>query len=168
MPKRRAASRWLSPSTWQARRTRPSSSTENIPAFPGSFRTRSKKALSRYSLVPPRPDYPAAVSVAHFVSAALIAGEAAIEAGLADGPRGVVRRIRLVRDDDLQFEQSVERLEEHVLGVPFTLLAGGLFRRGVAVDGTQHALDPRQGHVVVLGVVRLQPAKLQPAVLVPD
>src|SRR3954451_16301889 len=71
MPKRRAASRWLSPSTWQAWRTRPSSSTENIPAFPGSFRTRSKKALSRYSLVPPRPDYPAAVSVAHFVSAAL-------------------------------------------------------------------------------------------------
>src|SRR3954452_16303250 len=83
MPKRRAASRWLSPSTWQAWRTRPSSSTENIPAFPGSFRTRSKKALSRYSLVPPRPDYPAAVSVEHFVSAALSFGDNGARSGTA-------------------------------------------------------------------------------------
>src|SRR4051812_42488561 len=43
MPNRRAASRWLSPSTWQAWRTRPYSSTENIPAFPGSFRTNQGK-----------------------------------------------------------------------------------------------------------------------------
>src|SRR5215212_2801521 len=43
MPKRRAASRWLSPSTWQAWRTRPYSSTESIPAFPGSFRTSQGK-----------------------------------------------------------------------------------------------------------------------------
>ena len=28
--------------------------------------------MPRYSLAPPRPDYPAAVSVAHFVSAALM------------------------------------------------------------------------------------------------
>src|SRR5215213_9809142 len=70
MPKRRAASRWLSPSTWQAWRTRPYSSTENIPAFPGPFRTSQGKATPRYSLVPPRPDYPAA-SVAHHSSAAL-------------------------------------------------------------------------------------------------
>src|SRR5215217_3599031 len=70
MPNRRAASRWLSPSTWQAWRTRAYSSTENIPAFPGSFRTSQGKATPRYSLVPPRPDYPAA-SVAHHSSAAL-------------------------------------------------------------------------------------------------
>src|SRR5437764_6048291 len=70
MPKRRAASRWLSPSTWQAWRTRPYSSTENIPAFPGSFRTSLRTAMSRYAFVPPRPDYPAA-SVAYLSSAAL-------------------------------------------------------------------------------------------------
>src|SRR3954451_6073438 len=71
MPKRRAASRWLSPSTWQAWRTRPYSSTENIPAFPGSFRTSLRTAMPRYAFVPPRPDYPTA-SVAYFSSAALM------------------------------------------------------------------------------------------------
>src|SRR3954447_18941743 len=70
MPKRRAASRWLSPSTWQAWRTRPYSSTENIPAFPGSFRTSLRTAMPRYAFVPPRPDYPAA-SVAYLSSTAL-------------------------------------------------------------------------------------------------
>src|SRR5215218_9009788 len=70
MPKRRAASRWLSPSTWQAWRTRPSSSTENIPALSGPWRASPKKAMTRYSFVPARPDYPVA-SVAYFSSAAL-------------------------------------------------------------------------------------------------
>src|SRR3954447_19085320 len=70
MPKRRAASRWLSPSTWQAWRTRPYSSTENIPALSGPWCTSPKKAMTRYSFVPARPDYPVA-AVAHFRSAAL-------------------------------------------------------------------------------------------------
>src|SRR5689334_23410906 len=44
MPKRRAASRWLSPSTWQAWRTLPYSSTENIPRLPA----RSDRARGRH------------------------------------------------------------------------------------------------------------------------
>src|SRR3954447_4917636 len=44
MPKRRAASRWLSPSTWQAWRTLPYSSTENIPRLPA----RSDRAQGRH------------------------------------------------------------------------------------------------------------------------
>src|SRR5215213_1580106 len=70
MPKRRAASRWLSPSTWQAWQTRPYSSTENIPALSGPWRASPKKAMTRYSFVPARPDYPVA-SVAYFSTAAL-------------------------------------------------------------------------------------------------
>src|SRR5215211_6070300 len=70
MPKRRAASRWLSPSTWQAWRSRPYSSTENIPALSGPWRASPKKAMTRYSFVPARPDYPVA-SVAYFSTAAL-------------------------------------------------------------------------------------------------
>src|SRR5215213_9636308 len=73
MPKRRAASRWLSPSTWQAWQTRPYSSTENIPALSGPWRASPKKAMTRYSFVPARPDYPVA-SVAYFSTAALKAG----------------------------------------------------------------------------------------------
>src|SRR4051794_33525799 len=44
MPKRRAASRWLSPSTRQAWRTLPYSSTENIPRLPA----RSDRARGRH------------------------------------------------------------------------------------------------------------------------
>src|SRR3954451_21841617 len=99
MPKRRAASRWLSPSTWQAWRTRPYSSTENITAFPGSFRTSLRTAMPRYAFVPPRPDYPAA-PVAHFSSAALSArlheaeeGAALVEVEVTIGPgQGHLRR----------------------------------------------------------------------------
>src|SRR5688500_12161635 len=57
MPKRRAASRWLSPSTWQAWRTRPYSSTENIPPPSSSSRPSLRKAPRRYNLAPPRPGH---------------------------------------------------------------------------------------------------------------
>src|SRR3954471_16782973 len=72
MPKRRAASRWLSPSTWQAWRTRAYSSTAFILTLP-AVRT-GRKIRRRLFTPPPRPDTPAA-SVRDFLSAAYIAGE---------------------------------------------------------------------------------------------
>src|SRR4051812_38961955 len=67
MPKRRAASRWLSPSTWQAWRTRAYSSTAFILTLP-AVRT-GRKVRRRLFTPPPRPDPPAA-SVRDFLSAA--------------------------------------------------------------------------------------------------
>src|SRR4051794_40495513 len=67
MPKRRAASRWLSPSTWQAWRTRAYSSTAFILTLP-AVRT-GRKIRRRLFTPPPRPDTPAA-SVRDFLSAA--------------------------------------------------------------------------------------------------
>src|SRR3954447_23311498 len=67
MPKRRAASRWLSPSTWQAWRTRAYSSTAFILTLP-AVRT-GRKIRRRLFPPPPRPDTPAA-SVRDFLSAA--------------------------------------------------------------------------------------------------
>src|SRR3954465_3549239 len=67
MPKRRAASRWLSPSTWQAWRTRAYSSTAFILPLP-AVRT-GRKIRRRLFTPPPRPDTPAA-SVRDFLSAA--------------------------------------------------------------------------------------------------
>src|SRR5947209_6553314 len=67
MPKRRAASRWLSPSTWQAWRTRAYSSTAFILTLP-AVRT-GRKIRRRLFTPPPRPDAPAA-SVRDFLSAA--------------------------------------------------------------------------------------------------
>src|SRR4051794_16161725 len=69
MPKRRAASRWLSPSTWQAWRTRAYSSTAFILTLP-AVRT-GRKIRRRLFTPPPRPDAPAA-SVRDFLSAAYI------------------------------------------------------------------------------------------------
>src|SRR3954465_5266888 len=69
MPKRRAASRWLSPSTWQAWRTRAYSSTAFILPLP-AVRT-GRKIRRRLFTPPPRPDAPAA-SVRDFLSAAYI------------------------------------------------------------------------------------------------
>src|SRR3954467_15112289 len=69
MPKRRAASRWLSPSTWQAWRTRAYSSTAFILTLP-AVRT-GRKIRRRLFTPPPRPDTPAA-SVRDFLSAAYI------------------------------------------------------------------------------------------------
>src|SRR4051794_677966 len=70
MPKRRAASRWLSPSTWQAWRTLPYSSTENIPRLPA----RSDRAQGRHQggTVWHRRgrDTQPAVSEGHFLTAA--------------------------------------------------------------------------------------------------
>src|SRR3954471_9450548 len=70
MPKRRAASRWLSPSTWQAWRTLPYSSTENIPRLPA----RSDRAQGRHQggAVWHRRgrDTQPAVSEGHFLTAA--------------------------------------------------------------------------------------------------
>src|SRR4051794_26883009 len=70
MPKRRAASRWLSPSTWQAWRTLPYSSTENIPRLPA----RSDRARGRHQggTVWHRRgrDTQPAVSEGHFLTAA--------------------------------------------------------------------------------------------------
>src|SRR3954462_8320325 len=70
MPKRRAASRWLSPSTWQAGRTLPYSSTENIPRLPA----RSDRAQGRHQggTVWHRRgrDTQPAVSEGHFLTAA--------------------------------------------------------------------------------------------------
>src|SRR5689334_2331137 len=70
MPKRRAASRWLSPSTWQAWRTRAYSSTAFILTLP-AVRT-GRKIRRRLFTPPPRPDTPAA-SVRDFLSAAYTA-----------------------------------------------------------------------------------------------
>src|SRR3954452_6946333 len=67
MPKRRAASRWLSPSTWQAWRPRAYSSTAFILTLP-AVRT-GRKIRRRLFTPPPRPDAPAA-SVRDFLSAA--------------------------------------------------------------------------------------------------
>src|SRR4051794_18986071 len=67
MPKRRAASRWLSPSTWQAWRTLAYSSTAFILTLP-AVRT-GRKIRRRLFTPPPRPDTPAA-SVRDFLSAA--------------------------------------------------------------------------------------------------
>src|SRR3954466_11538963 len=67
MPKRRAASRWLSPSTWQAWRPRAYSSTAFILTLP-AVRT-GRKIRRRLFTPPPRPDTPAA-SVMDFLSAA--------------------------------------------------------------------------------------------------
>src|SRR4051794_1369189 len=73
MPKRRAASRWLSPSTWQAWRTLPYSSTENIPRLPA----RSDRAQGRHQggTVWHRRgrDTQPAVSEGHFLTAAYTA-----------------------------------------------------------------------------------------------
>src|SRR3954451_9447344 len=72
MPKRRAASRWLSPSTWQAWRTLPYSSTENIPRLPA----RSDRAQGRHQggTVWHRRgrDTQPTVSEGHFLTAAYI------------------------------------------------------------------------------------------------
>src|SRR3954452_5826278 len=57
MPKRRAASRWLSPSTWQAWRTRAYSSTAFILTLP-AVRT-GRKIRRRLFTPPPRADRPA-------------------------------------------------------------------------------------------------------------
>src|SRR3954449_4563328 len=84
MPKRRAASRWLSPSTWQAWRTLPYSSTENIPRLPA----RSDRAQGRHQggTVWHRRgrDTQPAVSEGHFLTAAYKApgasGEVSAEA----------------------------------------------------------------------------------------
>src|SRR3954452_12752847 len=74
MPKRRAASRWLSPSTWQAWRTLPYSSTENIPRLPA----RSDRAQGRHQggTVWHRRgrDTQPAVSEGHFLTAAYTIG----------------------------------------------------------------------------------------------
>src|SRR4051795_1517106 len=74
MPKRRAASRWLSPSTWQAWRTLPYSSTENIPRLPA----RSDRAQGRHQggTVWHRRgrDTQPAVSEGHFLTAAYTNG----------------------------------------------------------------------------------------------
>src|SRR5881227_1903082 len=74
MPKRRAASRWLSPSTWQAWRTLPYSSTENIPRLPA----RSDRAQGRHQggTVWHRRgrDTQPAVSEGHFLTAAYTGG----------------------------------------------------------------------------------------------
>src|SRR3954470_18541961 len=70
MPKRRGASRWLSPSTWQAWRTRAYSSTAFILTLP-AVRT-GRKIRRRLFTPPPRPDTPAA-SVRDFLSAAYTA-----------------------------------------------------------------------------------------------
>src|SRR3954468_3063979 len=80
MPKRRAASRWLSPSTWQAWRTRAYSSTAFILTLP-AVRT-GRKIRRRLFTPPPRPDTPAA-SVRDFLSAAYIVGLFPNEEGLA-------------------------------------------------------------------------------------
>src|SRR3954451_17308037 len=72
MPKRRGASRWLSPSTWQAWRTRAYSSTAFILTLP-AVRT-GRKIRRRLFTPPPRPDTPAA-SVRDFLSAAYIRDE---------------------------------------------------------------------------------------------
>src|SRR4051812_42057278 len=144
MPKRRAASRWLSPSTWQAWRTRPYSSTENIPAFPGSFRTSLRMAMPRYAFVPPRPDYPAA-SVAYLSSAALMPERVAEElpVGEAQHP-GPQRRQRPVRQRRLALGEAPEAgAEQHVgavldQGHEADLREGALAaaRRGAAEGGT--------------------------------
>src|SRR5690349_8635648 len=85
MPKRRAASPWLSPSTWQAWRTRAYSSTAFILTLP-AVRT-GRKIRRRLFTPPPRPDTPAA-SVRDFLSAAYTAAiDAILEADLAAPPK---------------------------------------------------------------------------------
>src|SRR4051794_21614887 len=91
MPKRRAASRWLSPSTWQAWRTRAYSSTAFILTLP-AVRT-GRKIRRRLFTPPPRPDAPAA-SVRDFLSAAYTPAEEALrlQRPLADGSLTIVAR----------------------------------------------------------------------------
>ena len=69
MPKRRAASRWLRPSTWQAWRTRAYSSTGFILTLPAA--QFGRKIGRRRTFLPPWPDTPPAASVRDFHSAAL-------------------------------------------------------------------------------------------------
>src|SRR3954449_3320489 len=84
MPNRRAASRWLSPSTWQAWRTRAYSSTAFILTLP-AVRT-GRKIRRRLFTPPPRPDTPAA-SVRDFLSAAYTDGRTGGERDARDRTR---------------------------------------------------------------------------------
>src|SRR3954447_19146423 len=78
MPKRRAASRWLSPSTWQAWRTLPYSSTENIPRLPArSDRARGRHQGGTVWHRRGRATQPA-VSEGHFLTAAYRFGDTAM------------------------------------------------------------------------------------------
>src|SRR3982751_808299 len=102
MPKRRAASRWLSPSTWQAWRTRAYSSTAFILTLPAV--RIGRKIRRRLFTPPPRPDTPAA-SVRDFLSAAyrglghLLSGAAArrLPAQGGDAPRPGADRLPRAR-----------------------------------------------------------------------
>src|SRR3954468_12587840 len=91
MPKRRAASRWLSPSTWQAWRTRAYSSTAFILTLP-AVRT-GRKIRRRLFTPPPRPDTPAA-SVRDFLSAAYTGVAGSTVAGREGIRRHLVVRLR--------------------------------------------------------------------------
>src|SRR3954454_3299286 len=103
MPKRRAASRWLSPSTWQAWRTLPYSSTENIPRLPA----RSDRAQGRHQggTVWHRRgrDTQPAVSEGHFLTAAYTQQHALGQAGRADlaRARGLARGRGALVDHDV-------------------------------------------------------------------
>src|SRR5689334_11453274 len=108
MPKRRAASRWLSPSTWQAWRTRAYSSTAFILTLP-AVRT-GRKIRRRLFTPPPRPDTPAA-SVRDFLSAAYTA----VERGPDPDRDGVVRWRRVDLKALLEARFAV-RLHERSVG----------------------------------------------------
>src|SRR3954447_1151252 len=135
MPKRRAASRWLSPSTWQAWRTRAYSSTAFILTLP-AVRT-GRKIRRRLFTPPPRPDTPAA-SVRDFLSAAYM-----LHAKTLDGCSAGTCLTSVTRPE-LTFRQwSVSKLAARLPRRNCTLPYGAHSRRPALNSGAAHLVGRR-------------------------